>query len=211
MLWLSRVHIAHKFCRAETQHLSTAFAFPRPLRTMASESGKGVLFKVTTIRCPELKWKVHAWSQSSTISDAFREEIVAALKQRSRPPKLVGILSTSAKPSRFYADFTKKQCDELGIDFVLKTTGAAASADLTEGEGVEEAIIQSNEDESVDGIMVSAIHPLPGLCLTEWHRCITRSLGHNKWATRASHFRKINHDVRIRIITCNKLCPPFAM
>jgi methylenetetrahydrofolate dehydrogenase (NAD+) len=80
---------------------------------------------------------------------------MAVLKERPRPPKLVGILSTSAKPSQFYADFTKKQCDELGFEFVLKKTGAAISEDLAAGDGVEEAIIEANEDEGVDGIMVS--------------------------------------------------------
>ncbi|KAF8897860.1 hypothetical protein BD779DRAFT_1608349 [Infundibulicybe gibba] len=62
-------------------------------------------------------------------------------------PKLVGILSTSSAPSKFYADFTKKQCDALGVEFVLKRTGAALSSELGEGEG-------ANEDDSVHGIMV---------------------------------------------------------
>lgn len=99
-------------------------------------SGKGVLAK------------------GEVIADTFRSEVRAALEKCTRPPKLVGILSTSSAPSRSYAQFTKKQCEELGVEFVLKTTGAAEAEGRSEGEGVEEAIIEANGDDSVDGIMV---------------------------------------------------------
>jgi methylenetetrahydrofolate dehydrogenase (NAD+) len=88
------------------------------------------------------------------IAATFREEVKRSLAQGSSPPKLVGILATSSAPSKYYADFTKKQCDELGVEFVLKKTGAADTGELGEGEGVEEAIIEANQDDSVDGIMV---------------------------------------------------------
>lgn len=105
---------------------------------MAAEdsSGKGLLIK------------------SDAIAEAFHKEVKSGLANCSRPPKLVGILASSSAPSKNYATFTKKQCEGLGIEFVLKTTGAAQSPDLGEGEGVEEAIIEANEDDSVDGIMV---------------------------------------------------------
>ncbi|KLO19896.1 NAD(P)-binding protein [Schizopora paradoxa] len=105
---------------------------------MAAEetSGKGLLIK------------------SDTVAEAFHNEVKSGLASCSRPPKLVGILASSSAPSRSYATFTKKQCEDLGFQFVLKTTGAAESPDLGEGEGVEEAIIEANEDETVDGIMV---------------------------------------------------------
>uniref|UniRef100_D8PQY8 Methylenetetrahydrofolate dehydrogenase n=1 Tax=Schizophyllum commune (strain H4-8 / FGSC 9210) TaxID=578458 RepID=D8PQY8_SCHCM len=92
--------------------------------------------------------------KADPIAATFREEVKTALAQRPRPPKLVGILATAAAPSRFYADFTRKQCEDLGFQFELRTTGAAKDAALAEGEGVEEAIIEANEDEGVDGIMV---------------------------------------------------------
>ena len=101
-----------------------------------STTGKGVLLK------------------SDAIAETFRAEIKSVLSTASRPPKLVGILSTAAAPSKFYADFTKKQCDALGVEFVLKKTGAAEDESLAPGEGAEEAIIEANEDDSVDGIMV---------------------------------------------------------
>ncbi|KAJ6560421.1 methylenetetrahydrofolate dehydrogenase [Mycena capillaripes] len=103
---------------------------------MALQSGKGLLLK------------------ADPIAAAFRDEVKQSLSQCSRRPRLVGILATSSAPSKFYAEFTKKQCEDLGVEFILKKTGAADTGDLGEGEGVEEAIIEANEDENVDGIMV---------------------------------------------------------
>ena len=74
------------------------------------------------------------------IAETFRTEIRSSLSSVSRPPKLVGILATSSAPSKFYAEFTKKQCDAFEVEFVLRRTGAAADESLAPGEGVEEAI-----------------------------------------------------------------------
>ncbi|KAJ7591442.1 NAD(P)-binding protein [Mycena floridula] len=91
--------------------------------------------------------------QADPIAVAFRDEVSSALLPH-KPPKLVGILSTGSAPSRFYAEFTQKQCLALGVQFELKKTGKAASEALADGDGVEEAIIEANEDPTVDGIMV---------------------------------------------------------
>ncbi|KAI0329568.1 NAD(P)-binding protein [Cubamyces sp. BRFM 1775] len=109
---------------------------------MATE-GKGVLLK------------------ADPIANTFRDEIKSALTSSTRKPKLVGILATTSAPSKFYAEFTKKQCDALGVEFVLRKVGAAADESLAPGEGVEEAIIEANEDDSIDGIMV--YYPIFGL------------------------------------------------
>lgn len=106
---------------------------PKPVE---DADGKGVLMK------------------ADAIADTFRAEVQASLAECARKPKLVGILSTSSASSKSYAAFTRKQCEELGVEFVLKSTGAAVASDLGEGEGVEEAIIEANEDDSVDGILV---------------------------------------------------------
>lgn len=92
--------------------------------------------------------------KADPIAATFRDEVTSTLKASETKPKLVGILSTSASPSKFYAEFTKKQCEELGVEFVLKKTGAALSEELGEGEGVEEAILEANVDDSVHGILV---------------------------------------------------------
>lgn len=102
----------------------------------AEASGKGLLLK------------------ADPIAAAFRDEVKRSLAECPKPPKLVGILATSSAPSKFYAEFTRKQCEELGVEFILKKTGAALSSDQGEGDGVEEAIIEANEDDSVHGIMV---------------------------------------------------------
>lgn len=121
------------------------------MSTSTDPTGKGLLLK------------------AETIADAFRDEIVQVLKSRPQPPKLVGILATSAAPSRFYAEFTKKQCNGLGFDFVLKEIGAALNPENGEGDGVEEAIIEANEDDSVAGIMVSDF--FLGLFLAVFDEC----------------------------------------
>jgi methylenetetrahydrofolate dehydrogenase (NAD+) len=102
-----------------------------------SGDGKGVLLK------------------AAPLASAFADEIRSALATPARaPPTLVGILATAGAPSRSYAEATEKQCAELGVRFMLRTTGAALGGGLAEGEGVEEAIIEANEDDSVNGIMV---------------------------------------------------------
>jgi methylenetetrahydrofolate dehydrogenase (NAD+) len=108
--------------------------------------------------------------KADTIAEPFLAELKASLAStsRSRPPKLVGILATTNAPSRSYAEFTRKQCVGLGIEFELREVGAAlggkeagadgASADGTSnGDGVEDAIIEANADNTVDGIMVRAL------------------------------------------------------
>lgn len=102
-------------------------------------SGKGLLLK------------------ADLIADTFRDEVKTFLARSSRTPTLVGILGTPAAPSKFYAEFTRKQCDDLGVQFVLKVVGSAESAARVDGEGVEEAIIEANEDADVDGIMVRRV------------------------------------------------------
>ena len=99
-------------------------------------SGKGLLMK------------------ADVIATTYKKELSDNLQKCSRALKLVGILSTSSAPSRSYAEFTRKQCENLGVSFVLKAVGAALDPKMGEGEGVEEAIIEANGDDSVDGIMV---------------------------------------------------------
>jgi hypothetical protein len=109
--------------------------------------------------------------KADTIAEPFLAELKTTLANspsRSRPPKLVGILAATNAPSRSYAEFTRKLCIGLGIEFDLREVGAAhggreavadgASADgASNGDGVEEAIIEANADDTVDGIMVRAL------------------------------------------------------
>jgi len=111
--------------------------------------------------------------KADNIAEPFLAEVKASLanstsRSRQRLPKLVGILSTTNAPSRSYAEFTRKQCVALGIEFELREVGAALGGrdvgvdgssveGIGNGDGVEEAIIEANADDSVDGIMVRAI------------------------------------------------------
>ncbi|KAF9534123.1 NAD(P)-binding protein [Crepidotus variabilis] len=100
--------------------------------------------------------------KADAIAAPFHEEIKRAVaSNNAHPPTIAAILSTSSAPSRFYADFAKKQCEELGVTFILRKTGVALSPELGEGEGVEEAIIEANEDDCVTGILV--FFPIFGL------------------------------------------------
>jgi methylenetetrahydrofolate dehydrogenase (NAD+) len=117
--------------------------------------------------------------KAETIAEPFVAEVKASLAEassRPRPPKLVGILASANAPSRSYAEFTRRQCVTLGIEFELREVGAAAAAAPLggrrdgatdgigtgtgdgdgDGDGVEEAIIEANADDTVHGIMVRA-------------------------------------------------------
>lgn len=95
------------------------------------------------------------------------EESIKAFTSGSNPtrkPTLVGILATDSKPSESYAEFTQKTCDAIGVEFVLKRVGGAVKVESDrageagepgiDGEGVELAIIEANQDPNIDGIMV---------------------------------------------------------
>lgn len=92
--------------------------------------------------------------KADAIADTYKAEIISLIDKTAHRPKLVGILTTSSVPSRRYAEYTQKMCVEHGIEFILKTTGAAKDKELDEGEGVEEAIMEANNNDSIDGILV---------------------------------------------------------
>ena len=99
---------------------------------------------------------------AAKVGAPFENEVRESLKGFGRPPTLVAILSTSATPSRMYATFARSLCENIGVRFVLREVGAGRwkEGGLSkeeaggEGEGVEEAIVEANEDEECDGILV---------------------------------------------------------
>lgn len=116
---------------------------------------------------------------AAKVAAPFDKEVRASLATLSRRPTLVAILSTSAAPSRTYANFAKSQCENIGVNFVLKEVGAGKTNSEGEpiggeGEGVEEAIVEANEDDDCDGIIV--FYPIFGgrqVCI--WF-CLQNSL-----------------------------------
>ncbi|KZT62794.1 NAD(P)-binding protein [Calocera cornea HHB12733] len=96
--------------------------------------------------------------RADLIAAQFKSELLSLVASQPtfqrRPPRLVGVLSTAGEPSRKYAEFTRKMCEEFGVEYLLKEVGGAGGDESLNGEGAEEAIIEANEDEAVDGIMV---------------------------------------------------------
>ncbi|KAI9636671.1 methylenetetrahydrofolate dehydrogenase [Dioszegia hungarica] len=89
----------------------------------------------------------------------FKTELLGTLgsdKFAKRAPHLVGILATKKEDARTYAEFTKKACESIGINFELRLVGEAREGMDGEGVGidVEEAILEANDDDDVDGMMV---------------------------------------------------------
>lgn len=95
----------------------------------------------------------------------FREEVQQAAAALSRKPRLVGILASRSKPSLAYSEFTRKTCEEIGFEYELRRVAGgleqteSEAPGLDEGKTVEDAIIEANEDDNVDGIMVRNFKP----------------------------------------------------
>lgn len=137
---------------------------PTPKRpTVATTEGSGKLLK------------------ADSIAELFRSDIQRSIAASPiKPIKLVGILATGSlanKPSEVYAEFTRKQCEALGVELVLKKVGGDEGG---EGQGaIEDAIIEANADNSVHGILVSYnvyIYAPDGLPFVEIRRPIDLNL-----------------------------------
>ncbi|KAH8927529.1 NAD(P)-binding protein [Atractiella rhizophila] len=85
----------------------------------------------------------------SKIAEPFLQTIRTTIPPGTKPT-LVGILASSDPAARQYADWTKKNCEDLGLGYELKVVeGGETSVGR-----VEEEILKANEDEAVAGIMV---------------------------------------------------------
>lgn len=107
--------------------------------------------------------------QASGIAAPYQDDIKKAIESRIQQgksrPKLVGILATPSPPSVAYAEWTRKACEAVGIEFEIWKTwddsvevkeedhkGSAPDFDLEAD--VEDLIIAANADDKVHGIMV---------------------------------------------------------
>lgn len=82
---------------------------------------------------------------ASTIAKKYIEEIENGVKQLDKPPKLVGFLANDDPAAKTYADWTGKTSESLGFNYELR---------VVDKEDLEEAIIEANQDDEVNGIMV---------------------------------------------------------
>jgi len=87
------------------------------------------------------------------IKEGLRAEL-ASLKAAGVVPRLVAVMAGSNPGAVLYADMQKKACEELGIDYELKTLEETISQ--PELEGVIDAL---NADEKVNGIILQM--PVP--------------------------------------------------
>ncbi|KAJ9093180.1 hypothetical protein QFC21_006497 [Naganishia friedmannii] len=107
---------------------------------------------------------------ASKVHQATKTELLGVLasdpsfqREGGRVPRLVGILATEKEDARSYADFTRKSCESLGIEYELRLVGPARRSlgdQPNVSIGVEEAILEANDDPEVDGIMV--YYPIHG-------------------------------------------------
>lgn len=147
--------------------------------------------------------------KADAVAGPFLIEVQQSLTIRPRAPKLVGILSTSSAPSRSYAEFTRKQCIALGVDFVLREVGAAKdAAAFAEGEGVEEAIIEANGDASVDGIMVGSRSRMYNYTIYECDTIFREGILSDLWPSAGlsvlARSYDTSSDLLCRIIICSR-------
>lgn len=82
---------------------------------------------------------------AGTVAKPFIEEIKAGVQALNRAPVLVGFLANIDPAARMYADWTAKTAESIGFKYELREV---------DKEELEEAIINANEDDAVDGIMV---------------------------------------------------------
>ena len=82
---------------------------------------------------------------AGTIAKKFIDEIKKEVNALEKPPKLVAFLANDDPAAKQYADFTQKTSLECGFRFDTRKI---------DKEDLEDAIVQANEDDDVDGIMV---------------------------------------------------------
>ncbi|KAK5088453.1 Methylenetetrahydrofolate dehydrogenase [NAD(+)] [Lithohypha guttulata] len=83
---------------------------------------------------------------AGTVAKGLLAEVKAGLEGlNGRQPHLQGILANNDAAAKVYADWTQKTCEENGVKYTLASV---------EKDQVEEAIINANQDNSVDGIII---------------------------------------------------------
>ncbi|KAM3162210.1 hypothetical protein ACU8KH_04347 [Lachancea thermotolerans] len=87
-----------------------------------------------------------ASSVSNTYADEITSKVESLRKERPNGPLLVGFLANNDPAAEMYANWTSKTCESMGFRYELRR--------VEEKDFLEEAIIEANRDNAVDGIMV---------------------------------------------------------
>ena len=94
----------------------------------------------------------------SKLAREYRAEVRAGLQRLGRPVKLCGFLSSEApRPSRTYARYTRRGCEDVGITFELREVPRLE---------LEAAILEANADPEVHGLLV--YYPVFGTQQDSW-------------------------------------------
>ena len=92
---------------------------------------------------------------ASSIARPFLQEVQQSASEiaskLSRKPKLLGLLANADGPSAAYARSTGKAATDAGMEFELVTIGS--KEDPSQPFDVEQAIIEANVNDGIDGIM----------------------------------------------------------
>lgn len=81
----------------------------------------------------------------SVVAEEVRGKIRADLKTLPMPLRLVGLLAVDHGPSATYAEYTRKACADVGVEYQLRQTTRLE---------LEHAILEANVAPDVHGIMV---------------------------------------------------------
>jgi len=79
------------------------------------------------------------------VAARYRNEIRAELRALGAPLKVLGLLSGDDRPSHIYASYTRKACEDLGLEYELRQVPRLE---------LESAVLAANVDPTVHGIMV---------------------------------------------------------
>lgn len=87
-----------------------------------------------------------ASSISKTYAEEISSKVISMRDTRPQGPLLVGFLANEDPAASMYATWTQKTCESMGFRYELRK--------VQDKDFLEEAIIEANRDDSVDGIMV---------------------------------------------------------
>ena len=93
------------------------------------------------------------------VAASFREQLRAEVAQLPVRLTLRGLLAEGHGPSKTYAEYTRRGCDEVGIHFELRTVQPEQGA---------LAVHEANADPSVHGVLV--YYPIAGAPHDRWLR-----------------------------------------
>ncbi|KAJ5371820.1 Tetrahydrofolate dehydrogenase/cyclohydrolase [Penicillium concentricum] len=82
---------------------------------------------------------------SKHVANHLLSEVHEGLKTLEKPPHLVGLLANNDPAALMYAQMTQKTCEENGFKYTMREVSR---------DDIEQAILNANTDNNVDGIIV---------------------------------------------------------